>query len=221
MKHKREKSIYIDGLENYIHTHLIQRPFPELPEAENYAKENFIPTLPPSTGEVLSFLVKTYSPKNILELGTGLGCSILWMLSGLENPVKITTIDRDIKAIEKAKTYIDEVLKKTNIEKHTVIYNHSPIMEFLYSYKEMESHDFLFVDCDKIHYAEIFLLFKEKLARGSYMVFDNTLWHGRIADPAYRSPSDISVRKLWELVKASGLKHTLFTNGDGLLLIEI
>lgn len=217
MKLKREKSIFIDGFEKYINEELISRPYSQILEIEKYANENYIPSLSASSGEVLSFLIEKYQPKNILELGTGVGCSLTWMMSALKEKIHITTIDRDQKAQDAAKNFIAPI----NHLKHEIIWFNQPIMDFLYSYSGINRHDLVFIDCDKVHYADLFHLFKRNLNKGSVLIFDNTLWHGRIMDPSYNSPSDIAVRQLWEIVKNSMLRRTLFCSGDGLLCIEL
>ena len=46
-------------------------------------------------GSLLKTLISSKSNANILELGTGIGLSLSWMLDGMDAQSKITTVDND------------------------------------------------------------------------------------------------------------------------------
>ena len=47
------------------------------------------------TGSILKTLVSSKTNSNILELGTGVGLSLCWMLDGLDSESKLISVDND------------------------------------------------------------------------------------------------------------------------------
>lgn len=213
----KRQSIYTEGLEEYINSELIPRPFRVFDEMEKTALQENFPILSPMAGQVLSFLVKEFSPKNILEIGTGFGYSLLWMLSSGVQFKKILTMDRSPESIQYAKRFINrEISDTTNIE-----FLNDWAVEYLEKNPgTLKDSDFIFVDCDKVCYPDLLGQLEQNCNQGSAIVFDNVLWHGRILDNSLKKPSDIAIRSFWAGVKKSALKSTLFPVGDGLLLLQ-
>lgn len=80
--------------EKYSYYFRNARPFPELmDEMEKYAKERYIPICHAETGEFLSFMISMAKPAKILELGTAIGYSGLWMLSDGSYSKSLLTIE--------------------------------------------------------------------------------------------------------------------------------
>lgn len=59
-------------------------------------------------GTLLKTLITSKPKSNILELGTGIGLSLSWMIDGMDSESKITSIDNDPKLIEIAKNYFGQ-----------------------------------------------------------------------------------------------------------------
>ncbi len=59
-------------------------------------------------GTLLKSLITSKPNSNLLELGTGIGLSLAWMLDGMDKESKITTIDNDPKLTEIAIDYFGE-----------------------------------------------------------------------------------------------------------------
>lgn len=53
-------------------------------------------------GSLLKTLIRSKPMSNILELGTGIGLSLSWMIDGLDNSSKLTTIDNNQDLIDNA-----------------------------------------------------------------------------------------------------------------------
>lgn len=58
-------------------------------------------------GSLLKTLITSKPKSNILEVGTGIGLSLAWMIDGLDNNSKLTTIDNDPQLTEIAKHFFD------------------------------------------------------------------------------------------------------------------
>lgn len=213
---KKFASIYRDDLEDFIHQNLTERPSALFREVESHAVQSRVPILSPATGEVLKFLVYSLSPGRILELGTGLGYSTLWMLStGI--PLTIDTWERNQVCIDKAMEFINYY----RFSHQVVNFFHAHIVESLTGMDNLHSYDFIFVDCDKICYPELLELLPGKMKSGSKLVFDNVLWHGRLKKEIHTRPSDLAIQKFWEIVTKKFKDRTLFPVGDGLLLLKV
>lgn len=214
---KPRPSIYIPELESFIDSSLVYKPSPIFSEMEAYAKEKNIPIVTAATGAVMSHLVSLLSPNQVLELGTGLGYSTLWMAVGSPNS-EFITVDRH----EEQASLLDVYAKKMGIwEQIHVKRITASVMEFLSERRDLwlES-DLFFVDCDKITYPEIFRILWAEAKPGSSFLFDNMLWHGRVLAPDPKKPSDLAVMTLWDEVKSQVSRYTLYPVGDGLLFFQ-
>ncbi|TGL23483.1 O-methyltransferase [Leptospira bourretii] len=214
---KPRPSIYIPELESYIDSSLVYKPNPVFAEMETYAKEKNIPIVTAATGAVLSHLVSLVRPKQILELGTGLGYSTLWMAVGSPE-TRFVTVDRHKEQADLMDGYAQKmgILEQIHVKRVT-----DSVMDYLENeYSEWVGSDLFFVDCDKITYPDIFRILWKEAKPGSYFLFDNMLWHGRVLSPDPKKPSDLAVMALWNEVKSQVLGYTLYPVGDGLLFFQ-
>ena len=211
---KKFESIYVEGFEDFINEKLTPRPYSLLLEMEEFAKKNKIPFLSPAAGSVLKFLISTFKPTKILELGTGLGYSTAWMLSS-NLPLEIDTLDRNARELKSAESFLSKILLETQkihfVETHCV--------EFIKKSENLEDFDFIFVDCDKICYPEILDILLKKSKTNTPILFDNVLWHGRLDETKFTKPSDQAMQDFWKQIHKKNLNQTLFPSGDGLLLL--
>lgn len=214
---KPRPSIYIPELESFIDSTLVYKPNSVFSEMENYAKEKNIPIVTAATGAVLSHLLSLLKPNQVLELGTGLGYSTLWMATGSPG-TQFVTVDRH----EAQAALLDEYAKKMGIwEQIHVKRVTASVMEYLKEQtEEWKNSDLFFVDCDKITYLDIFRILWRSANPGACFLFDNMLWHGRVLHPDPKKPSDLAVMALWDEVKSQVSHYTLYPVGDGLLFFQ-
>ena len=59
-------------------------------------------------GTLLKTLITSKPKSNLLELGTGIGLSLSWMLDGMDSESKLISIDNDPKLIEIANNYFGQ-----------------------------------------------------------------------------------------------------------------
>src|SRR5437763_16930052 len=64
-----------------------------------------IPIVSPASGRLLRVLVLALAPKRVLEIGTAIGFSTLWMASALPAGGRIDTIDPDRTRTDRARRY--------------------------------------------------------------------------------------------------------------------
>src|SRR5690606_38850851 len=67
------------------------------------------------TGSILRTLATSKPNSNILELGTGTGLSLAWILDGMDDNSKVLSIDNDPKLVDIAKSYFQDD-NRVNIE---------------------------------------------------------------------------------------------------------
>ncbi|UJH90293.1 methyltransferase domain-containing protein [Antarcticibacterium sp. 1MA-6-2] len=80
-----------------------------LSEVENISKEIGF-TMPSDIyiGTLLKTLITSKPNSNLLELGTGIGLSLSWMIDGMDSDSKLTSIDNDPELIEIAKNFFGQ-----------------------------------------------------------------------------------------------------------------
>ena len=82
-------------------------------------------------------------------------------------------------------------------------------------------YDIVFADGDKQEYPEYLTEALRLLRPGGVVVFDNALWHDRVADPAQRDPDTTAIRELARtVIEHEQLVPVLLPVGDGLLLAK-
>ncbi|GBF49566.1 O-methyltransferase [Leptospira ryugenii] len=214
---KTRDSIFIPHLEEKIHTDFVHRPHPIFFELEDYAREKNVPIISPASGAVLQNLLSLVQPKHVWELGTGIGYSTLWMMFGSIGS-KYTSLDRN----EKQASVLDESIQSAFGESAPSLHRIDAwALDYMYgNVQTWKEADFFFIDCDKVTYPELWDLIFFHVPKGTRILFDNMLWHGRVLDPNSDKPSDKAVLATWKRVKESGASFTLFPVGDGILLTQ-
>ena len=85
-----------------------------------------------------------------------------------------------------------------------------------------ESFDLVFMDADKRRYLETFRAVLPLVTPGGFILADNTLWDGKVADPAVRpDPQTEGIRRFNDAVAADpSLLTVILPLRDGLTLIQ-
>ncbi len=123
--------------------------------------------IPKTTGQFLFFLVSLLQPKNILELGTSIGYSSLWMGSAAaQYGGHIDTLEYFEEKIKVAQEYID----KAGLQ-NTVTIHREKILDFMNTGEVV--YDFVFMDADKGNYKKYFEILKQKASKNCLIVVDN------------------------------------------------
>lgn len=133
---------------------------------EELGKKEFIPSIGPVKGKVLSGVIKKYRPKTVLEIGTRFGYSAIVMARSLPAEGKIVTIELEEDAANMARRNIDDA----------GFYNQIDVMvgdalEIIPRLKE--KFDMVFIDATKNEYFQYLKLAEKNLNKGSVIVADN------------------------------------------------
>jgi predicted O-methyltransferase YrrM len=168
----------------------------------------------PSVGAQAAVIVAATDAANIVEIGTGVGVSGLWLLTGGTRAV-LTSIDSELDHQQHARNFFTEA----GIPSNRVRLITGRAVEVLPRMNE-NSYDVVFIDADPqsvIEYVEHGL----RLARpGGTVLVAHALWKGRVADPAQRDDVATGFRSLVTEIASSGaVVSALSPVGDGLLQI--
>ncbi len=156
---------------------------PELINLEKEALEHHVPIIKKETQGILKFLLRTQQPKRILEVGTAIGFSALFMSEYTNSDSKITTIEKvPMRLVEAEKNLSNEVYKHK--DKITLIKGEA--LEILKGLvQEKEEYDFIFLDAAKAQYMSFLPELMKLLSERGILVTDNVLQDGTVINSRY------------------------------------
>ncbi len=128
-------------------------------------------------GRFLETLVFLAQPRLVLELGTYSGYSALSMAAALPPGGRVVTCEISEERAAFAQRHIDASPHAERIEVRV-----GPALETIATLDERL--DLVFIDADKPSYRDYYEAVLPKLAPRGLIVVDNTLWGGRVLEPA-------------------------------------
>jgi len=166
-------------------------------------------------GSLLKMICRMIKPKNVLEIGTFTGYSAISMLKGMEQDGHIHTIELN----DELEQLILSFFKKAKVENQITLH----IGNALNIIPKLKTNfDLIFIDGDKRQYPEYYKAVFPLLNKGGYIVADNILWAGKVAQP--NMPDDAYTKGIMDfnyLVRNdSRVEKTILPIRDGLLLIR-
>lgn len=165
-------------------------------------------------GRVLSMLTHMIQPKKVLEIGTYTGYSALCMAEGLAPGGMIITIDKNEELEPLTRAYFGKSDFNDQIDFRVGL-----ALDLIPQLKE--TFDLVFIDADKVNYLNYFKLVIEKVRRGGYMIVDNVLWSGKVADRTKTDKSTQAMRDFNRLIQEDNrVENVLFPIRDGLMVIR-
>lgn len=175
-------------------------------------EESYVPIVEPEVAQLLKLFIDIIKPERILEIGTAVGYSSIYMAQCFEN-AHITTIERYKNASERAKKNIEKANLESRIE--IIEGDASEILKTLDG-----EYDLIFLDAAKGQYPA-FLPYLEKLLReGGVLISDNVLYKGMIASKELVIRRKITIVKRLRMYLKTLMEHDGFTTsiipmGDG------
>lgn len=121
-------------------------------------------------GKILCILLRLIKAKHVLELGTFVGYSTLWLARGVESQGSVISIEKDISshALAVRNISLSEV-------SHQVTLLQGDAVDMLNNHVFQHLLDAVFIDADKINYPLYLELIMDKLRSGGLIIADNTL----------------------------------------------
>jgi len=187
---------------------------PLFTEIEKECMRDYVPLIEPEVGQLLQVLLGIKQAEKILEIGTGLGYSTLWMaMAPDQGNRRITTVEIESERHKRACHYF----KEAGVS--------SIITPLLGDAREVISKlegpfDFVFMDAAKGQYPEFFQKVWPLLVPGGVLVIDNILLNGWVIDmywPERRKKTMVCrLRELLEMLQNHPeLSTTVLPLGDG------
>lgn len=167
----------------------------------------------PAVGALLSVLAKLSGGKAVAEVGTGVGVSGLWLLSGMSDDGVLTTIDIEPEFVRQAKQAFTEA--QVGPSRTRLISGRA--QEVLTRLAD-DSYDLVFIDGDPIDQPEYVVEGVRLLRSGGVIVVHRAALGGRAGDPEARDAEVAAVREAARLIaEDERLTPALIPLGDGLL----
>lgn len=171
-----------------------------------------IPVVGTAVGRALHVLVRATGARRILEVGTAIGYSALWMASALPDDGELVTIDPDRARTDRARRFWEQ----EGVSGRIRVVN-APALEALPGLRG--PFDLAFIDALKHEYQAYLEALLPLLRAGATIAVDNLLWSGRAsgAAPDDGSRDTRAVREFnAAFVRDDRLVATILPVGDGL-----
>lgn len=171
----------------------------------------------PEQGQFMALLVELLGARRIIEIGTFTGYSALCIAQTLPEDGELICCDVSEEWTGIARRFWREAGVDERIRLHI-----APALDTLDTLIDQggaSRFDLIFVDADKTNYVNYFERGLTLLRDGGLLMFDNTLWAGRVADPDDQDDDTRAIRELNDrLLEDNRVSISLVPIGDGLTL---
>lgn len=178
-------------------------------------------SISPNQGQFLQILARSVQSKRILEVGTLVGYSTMWLAQSLHDDGKVVSIESDPTHAELAREHFSQsdVGKKIELIQGRAL----EILQGMVD-DRVTPFDFVFIDADKPPYLEYFNLALQLTREGSMIVCDNVIRNGEILNENSTDEKVIGVKRLnaWlkgcDKVNATILQNVGVKEYDGMVI---
>jgi len=193
---------------------------PALLAMEAAARPEGIPILDRESGRVLATLAA--SRRRIVEVGTAIGYSTLWMALAMPGDATIVTIDPDRGRTDRARAF----WRSAGVADAKIQVVTAPALDaFARGEPALDGpFDLVFIDALKHEYPAYLEALRSRLAPGATVAADNVLWSGRTSgsEPPMDDPNAVVLRAFCAQVSADPAFETaILPIGDGLLVATL
>ena len=203
-------------VEEYIYDHL-DRESDVLHELYRYTHLNALYSGMVSgheQGRLLSMLSQMAKPGQILEIGTFTGYSAICLAEGLNENGHLHTIEADDERAEMALAFFEKAGLADRITLHV-----GNALEIIPKFGIV--FDLVFIDAAKKQYLDYYHAIIDKVRPGGYILVDNILWHGQVADPKFQDETTNELRNFNDFVHNDvRVQKAIVQNRDGLFIIR-
>jgi caffeoyl-CoA O-methyltransferase len=212
----RLAAVQVDArLEDYMES-LLPRRDPVVERIERQVEEQNIPAVGPLEGQLLYLLVKTHRSADVLELGTAVGYSAIWLARGCSG--KVTTVELQAERAQQARQNLEDAGlgdRVKVVEGDAVGY-----LERTQDQVDCIFNDLLNSFPDEATVERCVQLSLARLRPGGLLLADNALGRGEVVRPSSRQSRNIS--RYNELVAgASQLESVIVPLRDGVSVARL
>jgi predicted O-methyltransferase YrrM len=217
---KSDRSWYPEPADHDWIESVAQPPQPVLLEMEAVAAPERIPILNRDSGRVLAVLAA--DRLRIVEVGTAIGYSTLWMALGQRPEGTIVTIDPDRSRTDRARRF----WRRAGVADDRISIVSAPALDaFARADPALAGpFDLAFIDALKPEYLAYVHALRPRLAPRALVVADNVLWSGRTsgARPAAAGDRTEELRAFsLAMLSDPAFEATILPVGDGLLVATL
>lgn len=187
----------------------------DITDIRGEAEKDGVPIIRQETGEFLKLLLLMNRPERVLEIGTAIGFSAIFMSRFLSDEGHITTIENYEPRIVRAK----ENIKKAGAENKITLLEGDAFQILPMLQKQ---YDFIFMDAAKGQYGNFLPEVIRLLKKGGILLCDNVLQDGDVLESRFavtRRNRTIHARMreyLYEIKHHPELETAILNIGDGI-----
>jgi O-methyltransferase len=170
-------------------------------------------------GQLLGLLVRLIGAASVLEVGTYTGYSTLCMARALPARGRLVTCD----ITDRWPAIGVEYWKRGGVAERIEVRVGDAVetLRGLLTEQGPDVFDVVFIDADKANYPRYYDLSLRLVRPGGLIVVDNTLFFGRVADPAFTDADTTGVRELNALLRDDDrVEVSILTVADGVTLVR-
>lgn len=184
----------------------------DIAAARQHSIELGIDAVSPAVGAQIAVVTAATNATSMIEIGTGVGVSGLWMFAGAPGAM-LTSIDVEVEHQQEArKTFLEAGIPANRVRLIT-----GRALDVLPRMNE-GSYDVVLVDADPAKVIEYVEHGIRLVRTGGTVLVTHALWRGRVADPAKRDETTVGFRTLLkEIAGSDAVISALSPVGDGLL----
>jgi len=207
--------IVTSAVSGYINS-LRAQPDPVLEDMEEHAARDGIPIVVPETGALLHILALCHGARRIVEVGTAIGVSTLYLARALPEDGVVVSFEIDPDRHADARRYLERagVIERADLR----------LQDARQGLESLEGQfDMAFIDGVKTQYGEYFDALLPLLGSGAVLAVDNVLMSGTVAEgrsDGHWSQEQIDRARAFNqrLLDNEQLVGTLTPVGDGVLV---
>ena len=210
----------MNALERYIEA----LSSPEDPLLGELERETNLRTINPQmlsghiSGKFMKMLVRMLRPRRILEIGTLTGYTALSMAAGLDGEGVLDTCEKNDELEELIRSFFARSPYGGRIRLH--------IGSALETVPALgERYDLVFIDGDKREYCAYYRMLMDGgyVGSGSFILADNILWYGKVAEPVARGDRQTQeIDDFNRMVRSDGrVENVVLPIRDGINLIRV
>jgi O-methyltransferase family 3 len=209
-------------IENFLNStkfvqNLVKFNNEEILKLEKKSIEENVPIITRDVLKFMVFMANSINAKNILEIGTAVGYSGIFLANiAKSNEGKLTTIEIDDDRYEKSKLNF----KKFKLEKYVNSIKGDAVVEL--PKLNGNKYDFIFIDASKSKYKDFFEYSYNMLNDGGIIFIDNIMFRGYVAesDTPKRYKTIINNLKNFISYLNDNTDFVLLPYGDGVGLVR-
>lgn len=208
----------VDTIDDYICSHIDAEP----QQLRKLYRDTHVYQLYPRMcsghlqGRVLKMLTRMIAPRRILEMGTFTGYSALCMAEGMPDGSELWTVEIDDEMEDAILAQFEASPKASDM--HLVIGDAMKVVPAL----GISDWDMVLIDANKRIYSDYYRMVFPFVRKGGYIIADNTLWDGKVLNPAEcRDAQTRGILEFNDLVASdTRVEKVILPMRDGLTVIR-